>query len=167
MDLILTKLVILKSTIGLQIQKLLMFSLMISPITWILERLNEWHIGNSDYVAFVIGAIAIDHILGSMYHAFWLRDFSMKKNIYGLITKLVIVLCVGYLFEGLDALMVESSILKDYTVMVLRLMVFLYPASSAFQNSYEMTGKKFPPMAFMEKLKKFSESATFNSSDKK
>lgn len=165
MNILITKILILKSTVGLQIQKLLMLSLMISPFTWIVDRLAEWHIGNSDYVTFVIGAIIIDHILGSLYHAFWLRDFSFKKNIYGLLTKLIIVVCVGYLFEGLDTLMVKGSILKDYTVMVLRLMVFLYPASSAFQNSYEMTGKKFPPMAFMEKLKRFSESATIN--DKK
>lgn len=147
---------------GLQIKKLLIISLMISPITWLIDKLAEWHIDNSDYVSFVIGAIIIDHILGSIYHAFYAKDWSVKKNLTGLLVKMVIVVSVGYLFEGLDTLMVQESILKEYSVMVLRLMVFLYPASSAFNNSYIMTGKKFPPMAFMEKLKKFSENATLN-----
>lgn len=147
-------------------KKLLFLALAISPLTWVLEKLGEWHLDNATYVSFVIGAIAVDHILGSIYHAFFARDWSIKKNIKGLLIKLLIVVSIGYLFEGLDGLMV-SSVVKEYTIMVLRLMVFLYPASSAFHNSYTMTGQKFPPMAFMEKLKRFSENATINTKDAK
>lgn len=139
-------------------------ALALSPLTWIIEKLGQWQVDNSTYVSFVIGAIAVDHILGSIYHAFFARDWSIKENVKGLLIKLLIVISIGYLFEGLDGLMV-SSILKEYTIMVLRLMVFLYPATSAFHNSYAMTGQKFPPMAFMEKLKRFSENATINSSE--
>lgn len=110
-----------------------------------------------------MGAMVVDHLLGTLFHAFWRRDFSAWKNIKGLLLKLTIVVTVGYLFEGLNTLMVEQSILKDYTIMVLRLMVFLYPAMSAFKNSYIMTGKRFPPMALMEKLEKFAEGTAINS----
>ena len=132
-------------------------AIILSPITWVLDRLCSWHLDNHEYVSFVVGAIAIDHFLGTIYHAFYKRDFSIKKNLGGLLVKLVIVVTVGYLFEGLNTLMVHDSILKDYTVMVLRLMVFLYPASSAFGNSYVMTGRKFPPVGFMDKLKQFNQ----------
>ena len=137
-------------------------ALMVSPLTWLLDKLSIWHLENETYVTFVVGAIVVDHLLGSAYHAFWKRDFSLKLNVTGLILKLFIVVSVGYLFEGLNMLMAHESVLKDYTVMVLRLMVFLYPAGSAFGNSYEMTGRKFPPVGFMDKLKQFSESATLN-----
>lgn len=141
---------------------LLGMALMVSPLTWLLDKLSIWHLENETYVTFVVGAIVVDHLLGSAYHAFWKRDFSLKLNVTGLILKLFIVVSVGYLFEGLNMLMAHESVLKDYTVMVLRLMVFLYPAGSAFGNSYEMTGRKFPPVGFMDKLKQFSESATLN-----
>lgn len=155
-----------KGQILIQIKSLLMLSLMISPLTWVMDKLLHWQLQNESYVGFVVGAIVVDHLLGIIYHAFYARDFSMKKNISGLLRKLVIVVTVGYLFEGLDHLMTADSILKDYTVMVLRLMVFLYPAGSAFTNSYLITGKKFPPLAFMTKLKEFSKSATINNNAK-
>lgn len=134
----------------------------LSPITYLLDKFSTWQIANEDYVSFVVGAIVVDHLLGSVYHAFWKRDFSLRKNLVGLMLKLFIIITMAYLFEGLNALMSEKSILKDYTIMILRLMVFLYPAGSAFGNSYEMTGRKFPPVGFMEKIKQFSESATVN-----
>ncbi len=141
-------------------------ALFISPLTWLLDRLSIWHLENEAYVTFVVGAIVVDHLLGSAFHAFWKKDFSLKLNVTGLMLKLFIVVCMGFLFEGLNTLMAQESILKDYTVMVLRLMVFLYPAGSAFGNSYEMTGRTFPPVGFMEKLKQFSQSTTINSNDK-
>lgn len=133
-------------------------SIMLSPISFIGEKLYDWRIENEAYMGFVIGAIIVDHILGSMYHAFWKRDFSLKKNLLGFLVKVIILISMMYLFEGLNTLMAEQSILKDYTKMILRMMVFLYPAGSAFGNTYEMTGKKFPPVGFMDKLKQFSES---------
>ena len=164
MKLLLTILTMInKGSILFQIKAVFMCSIVLSPLTWLITKLTDWQLANSSYVSFVLGAIAIDHLLGTVYHAFYLRDFSMKKNVSGLLVKLMLVVCMGYLFEGLDSLMIEESILKDYTVMVLRLMVFLYPAGSAFANSYEMTGRKFPPVGFMEKLKQFSKSATINS----
>lgn len=160
---------ILKTSLAalLHAKKLLFISLCLSPVAWLVDTFAQWQVNNSTYLGFVLGAIAIDHLLGSLYHAFWLRDFCIKKNLGGLFTKMVIVVSVGYLFEGLDALTPEATILKDYTVTVLRLMVFLYPAMSAFGNSYEMTGRKFPPYDIMEKLRKFTENATINLNPKK
>lgn len=141
----------------------LVLGLLLGIPTWIIESMTAWYIENDVYIIFTLGAILVDWTLGSIYHAFFKRDFSLKKNLLGLIFKVFIVIAVGYLFEGLNELIDKESILKDYTIITLRLMVFLYPAGSAFGNSHEMTNGKFPPMGFMGKLKKFSESATVNS----
>jgi uncharacterized radical SAM superfamily protein len=127
-----------------------------APFVWLAEHLLNWTITNNVYATLVLFAIAADHVLGTAYHLFWKRDFSIKKNLTGLIVKLLIVVTVGYLFEGLNEMMAGVPILKDYTITTLRLLVFLYPAGSAFNNSYEMTNKQFPPMGFMEWLKKFA-----------
>ena len=140
-----------------KLKMLTIISLTITPLVWLLEKLTAWHMENSDYAIFVLTAVAIDHLLGSVYHAFWKRDFSIKKNLGGLLIKTMIVVSVGYLFEGLNTILEGSSFIKSYFVISLRLMVFLYPAGSAFSNSYLITNKKFPPMGFMETLKKFSD----------
>ena len=140
-----------------KLKMLAIISLTITPFVWLLEKLTAWHMENGDYALFVLTAVAIDHLLGTAYHAFWKRDFSIKKNLSGLLVKTMIVVSVGYLFEGLNTLLVGASLIKSYFVISLRLMVFLYPAGSAFTNSYLITNKKFPPMGFMETLKKFSD----------
>lgn len=145
-----------RDDIILRIKTTIIMSFALSPVTWFLDRLTQWTIDNEEYVAIIVFAIAIDHLLGTLYHAFWAKDFSLKKNVSGLMVKLVIVVTMGYLFEGLNELMHDHEGLKEYTIMVCRLMVFLYPAGSAFRNSYEMTGRRFPPIGFMEKLEEFS-----------
>lgn len=142
-------------------------SFYLSPFTFVINKITEWHLNNAAYASLVLGAIIIDHFVGTVYHAFFKRDFSMRKNITGLMIKIFVVIAMAYLFEGLNILMSQESILKDYTVMVLRLMVFLYPAGNAFGNTYEITGKKFPPVGFMNKLKQFSEQVTINNGNDK
>jgi hypothetical protein len=145
-----------------KVMSVTLLSLMISPVTYAIDKLHKWQVDNEDYFIFVVGAIVIDLFLGILYHAFWLRDFSFKAMATGFITKMVIIVSAGYLFEGLNTLMVEQSVFRDYTIMIMRLMIFLYPAGSAFGNMYEMTGQKFPPVGFMNKLKQFSENTTIN-----
>lgn len=154
---ILAKLALLyKGTLFLKVKTSFLLAVTISPATWLLDTLTSWHLQNQTYVAIVVGAIAADHLIGSIYHAWWAKDFTIKDNVKGLIIKLTMVVTVGYLFEGLNVLMRDADMLKDYTIMMLRLMVFLYPAGSAFSNSYIITGGKFPPLGFMEWFKKLN-----------
>lgn len=139
------------------LKALTLIALTLTPIVWIIEKLTAWHISNSTYAIFVLGAIMADHFLGTLYHIFWRKDFSFIKNLSGLVVKVMAVVLVGYLFEGLNELIVGVSFFKEYTITVLRLTVFLYPANSAFELSYKMTNKKFPPMGLMERIKQFTE----------
>lgn len=128
-----------------------------SPVAYILEKLLSWSMANQEYLVFVLLAIMVDHILGSIIHGFILRDFSFRKNLSGLILKIGLTVVIGLLFEGVNHIMKGDNFIKDYLTMVLRLSVFLYPAGSAFMNSAIITKGKFPPIGWMEKIKKFNQ----------
>lgn len=128
----------------------------VSPIAYVIEQITSWSLKNQDYILFVLGAIAIDHILGSILHAFYKRDFTWRKNLEGLIIKISLAVAMGFLFEGVNHLIKEDSFIKNYLVMVLRLSVFLYPASSAFMNSSVITNGKFPPTGWINKIRAFN-----------
>ena len=134
------------------------------PLT-LIDRIDLWYIDNETYVLWVLFAIASDHLVGSLYHAFWKRDFSLKENIKGLLIKLTMVVVVGLLFEGLGQIINKAELIKSYLLISLRVAVFLYPTMSVLFNVYEMTKKKFPPSWVMEKLKSFQ--ATGDISDLK
>lgn len=128
----------------------------VSPIAYVIEQITNWSLLNQDYIMFVLGAIAVDHIIGMIMHAFYKRDFSWRKNLEGLIIKISLAVAMGFLFEGVNHLIKEDSFVKNYLVMVLRLSVFLYPASSAFMNSSVITKGKFPPIGWINKIKAFN-----------
>ncbi len=141
-----------------KIKSLFILTIFASPCTYIVESLTNWTVENATYVTFVFFAIIIDHLLGSFIHAFKLRDFSIVKNIVGLLIKVGLVVAVGFCFEGIQHIIQGDNVVKDYIIIVLRLLVFLYPAGSALANSSIATNGKFPPKGFLIKLDKFKES---------
>lgn len=132
-------------------------ALTFSPFAYILENLTNWSLAHKDYITLVLGAIAIDHILGSLVHLFVKKDFSFKKNITGVLIKISLVVAMGFLFEGVNHIIEEDSFIKSYLSIVLRLTVFLYPAGSAFINSSLVTQGKFPPIGWINKIKNFNQ----------
>lgn len=150
-------LIIHKGTLIAKAKSTLALSISVSPIAYIAEKITDWTFENQSYVMFVLGAIAIDHLLGSIIHAFIKKDFSFKKNVIGLVTKVGLVVLVGFLFEGVNSIVEQDSFVKNYTIIVLRLAVFLYPAGSAFMNSSIITNGKFPPIGWLDKMRKFQE----------
>ncbi len=147
----------IKSTVklGVLISPILMATEKVTAnvATWM--NVNVWVIDNSSYIQIVMGAIIVDHALGSIKHLFWMRDFQFQKNITGLTIKIGLVVAVGFLFEGLNELVHQDTIIKQYLTMTTRIVVFLYPAGSAFSNSSVISGGKFPPIGWMEKLRQF------------
>ena len=69
---------------------------------------------------------------------------------------------MGLLFEGVNHIIVAENFITDYLTIVLRLLVFMYPAGSAFVNSSTITNGKFPPSGFIQKLTKFQENININ-----
>lgn len=142
-----------------QIENSIKLGLLVSIPTFatsfIVEHLTSWWLGNYDYIIMVLFAIAIDHLLGSWKHAFIKKDWSILKNLGGLGLKIGMVVTVGFLFEGLNVIVKQDTVIKDYLITVTRLIVFLYPAGSAFGSASIITGGVFPPTAWLDKLKQF------------
>jgi hypothetical protein len=148
-----------------KLKSLLMLSLPLSALASV-NPIAHWIDANIAYIGFVLVAIAIDHILGSAVHAFVKRDFTPKKNIIGLAVKLSLVLSVGILFEGFQFLYPEKTpfieAAMDYLLTITRIMVFLYPAGSAFVNASILTNGKFPPLGWIKKVEKFNSNLDIN-----
>jgi len=147
--------IIHKGTIISKFKSVFILSLIASPLG-IIENITNWINENGGYIFFVLMAIAIDHILGSAVHLFIKNDFSIKKNLIGLVSKISLVFLVGILFEGFQFIYKKEDLLTQYLTVITRLMVFLYPAGSAFMNCAIITKGKFPPIGWMEKISKFN-----------
>jgi len=148
--------IIHKGTVLSKFKSALYLGIGASPIAYVIEKITDWSFENRDYIFFVLVAIAIDHILGSILHLVHYRDFTFKKNIQGLAIKIGLTVAMGFLFEGVNHLIQEDSFVKSYLVIVLRLSVFMYPAGSAFMNSSVITKGKFPPVGWIDKIKSFN-----------
>ena len=147
-------------TLFIKIKSSFILALSVSPLAYIIEKLSKWTINNQDYIMVVLGAIIIDHIVGTILHAFYRKDFTWKKNFTGIAVKVSLVIMIGFIFEGLNVIAKHDSVLKDYLIIVTRLSVFLYPAGSALMNTSEITGGVFPPIGWVRKIKSFNQNLT-------
>lgn len=129
-----------------------------TPFIFIWNKLTNWGLENQDYILIVVGAILIDWIFGTIKHLFFTKTFSIKKNAIGITTKVSLAVAGGFLFEGLNYLTQEAEYLVISTKIVTRVIILMYPALSAFENIYIVSGEKFPPKAWMERLQKWQKS---------
>lgn len=128
----------------------------LSVFAWMAERFTTWGIANQDYIGGVLGCIAVDHLIGSIYHLRQ-RDFTLKKNALGLVTKLALCVAAALLFEILQHAMKDAPFIYEYLKIITRLVVLLYPAGSAFMNMSALTDGVFPPIGWIKKIKAFNE----------
>lgn len=150
-------LIIHKGTILAKLKSSVILAVSASPIALLFDKFKAWAVDNIEFMTIIAVAITIDHIIGSILHAFKLRDFSWKENLKGLLIKMGLTV-VGYLlFEMFNYILKDTEWLSKYFKLVTNLTVFLYPAGSAFVNISVLTDGKFPPIGWMNKLKKFQE----------
>lgn len=141
------------------------FSLALSPIAFIFDRLFSWGFDNQDYIIIVMGAILTDYFFGTIKHIFFTKNedgkptFTLKGNAVGLLLKLTLAVGAGFLFEGLSHLTREATFIETSLKVITRVIVFMYPAISGFENIYIVSGNKFPPKIWMEKLGLYKESS--------
>lgn len=123
----------------------------------LLESLSGWYIQNSVFMSFVFVAIFLDHLSGSYVHWFIKKDFSWKKNRNGLFLKFSSSVFGYVLLEMLRQIVDDVDFIAIYLKISLQLVVFLYPASSAFGNIHIITNGKMPPKWLMTGVKRFEE----------
>ena len=125
-------------------------------------HLSEWVMLNIDYVGFALGAIALDHILGTYVHLKIDKDWNWQKNISGFGVKLSMVVAFAFLMEGLAHIAVDGDLIYTYIKMAGRFLVIIYPSLSAMKNIKIITKGAFPPDIIIGKLERFNESMNFN-----
>ena len=135
----------------------LKLSLFAYPFILILDKLVKWGVPNQDYILIVLGAILVDWFFGIWKHL-KKRTFSFKQNAFGLVIKIALTTGAAFLFEGLGTIVKDSAdIIVVSLTTVTRVIVFLYPAVSAWQNIYIVSDERFPPKAWMDRINKFNE----------
>lgn len=128
----------------------------------VFEGLSKWYIVNQWFMIFVFYAIAIDHILGSIVHAFVKKDFTFKKNAMGFVMKISFCIAGYSLFVMIHEIFKGIPFIADYFKILIQFIVFIWPAGSAMGNMSILTGGKFPPIGWMKKLERFQENADIN-----
>ena len=132
-------------------------SLAVTPFLFIWDKIVKWGIPNQDYILIVLGAILVDWFFGIWKHL-KKRTFSFKHNAFGLIIKVALTTGAAFLFEGLGSIVKDSAdIIVVSLTTVTRVIVFLYPSVSAWQNIYIVSDERFPPKAWMDRINKFNE----------
>ncbi|MGB3452969.1 MAG: hypothetical protein WBA59_03985 [Moheibacter sp.] len=133
-------------------------SLTLTPLFLIWDKLTNWGIHNQDYILIVLGAIFVDWVFGTIKHIWFTHTFTWKQNAIGLTTKIALAVAGGFLFEGLNTLVKDVDIVVTSFKIITRVIILMYPGVSAFENIYIVSGEKFPPKAWMERLKVWNKS---------
>lgn len=141
----------------LKLKSAAIIALPLGSLGWIINFVSNWTISNQGYIVGVLTCIAIDHFVGSAYHALKVKDFTFKRNIYGLLQKLALCAASAILFEIIHFALKDIPLIYDYLKTVTRLTVILYPAGSAFMNMSAITNGVFPPLGWIKKLQVFNE----------
>jgi hypothetical protein len=131
-------------------------ALALSIPSWLITGIISWSVTNQEYIAGVLACIAIDHAIGSFYHAFKLRDFSFRKNIVGILYKVSLCASASILFEIIQHTIRDISLVYDYLKTTARLIIILYPASSAFLNMSALTNGVFPPLGWIKRISEYN-----------
>lgn len=140
----------------------LKIALLVSPAVLVFEKITKWTIDQQDYILVVLGAITVDYFFGVWKHLIK-GTFDWGDNVKGLFIKLTLTVAGGFLFEGLHSLATDSYVVVSLFKMGSRILVFMYPAASAFKNISIVSGGRFPPIGWFEKQEKFAK--TLNPTD--
>lgn len=130
----------------------------LAPFIYIGDKITNWVMCNNDYMHIVLGAIFVDYVVGTINYLLkkkkddkgHVMKASLKYNALGLCTKLFVAVAGGFLFEGLNHLVSEVNILFDALKIITRVVVFLYPAISAWDNLSIFSNGKFPPKKWLK-----------------
>jgi hypothetical protein len=113
-------------------------------------------IENKTFIVLLFSAFVADVILGMWAHL-KKKDFSWTELFTKALTKIGVSLLAMILFNAIAGVEgVGESGIKVYILLVGKLMNLFYITGSAFNNMFYITDKKFPPIAWMKRMKEFN-----------
>lgn len=146
-------------TLSAKITSSIFLATMITPFAYA----SHWLDNNFAYLVLVISSLIMDLILGVYVHAIHFKDFKLKKMVSGFLMKFLFTISGLLMFEIFKAVFEENHVeLGDYFKLTIALIVVSYPLFSAFGNLFVATNEKFPPIGWMDRIKKFQENLNTN-----
>ncbi len=138
-------------TIG-KVMLVAILSTILSPLIYSAQRFIDV---NVDYVLLWFIFLLADMVTGLMKH--WktktisFRDFMLKT-----MEKVFVSFCGLSVFSAFALSFASESFIEHYLIMFGQISISVYIGGSALTNMYVITRGKFPPIAFMERLKNFN-----------
>ena len=132
-------------------------SLLVSPLAWFSEFIRDNIIFSPKFAVGLVILLLADLLAGVIKHL-KLHTFDWAELFKGVSVKIAITIMGMAVFKSLANFEEFDSLpsIRDYIILVGKIGNFLYIGGSAFNNMYIVTGGKFPPMAWMQRMKKFS-----------
>lgn len=159
-SLLLTPFALLESqNVFFQLSGAVILSVVASPFGWLLSLLNTSLLADIAFAQSLIILLFVDLITGVWKHL-KLHDFCFRRMYTGFITKFVISMLGMTAFNILGGVreLQDMDGLRGYIILVGKLINIFYVGGSAFNNMFVITGGKFPPVGWMERMKKFQTS---------
>ena len=90
--------------------------------------------------------------------------FDFKKMVVGLMEKVAISGFGMVLFNGIATIkeLAMHPDLQSYLLIVGKLAIFIYVGGSAFNNMFFITGGKFPPVGWMNRMDSFEKTGNLD-----
>lgn len=144
----------------LSIQTKLLMSLLLSSIVGALLAIVEYYtkiiIENKVFLILIFSVFMSDVLLGIWKHL-KAKDFSFRELLTKALLKLVIGFFAMVIFNAMAGVEgIADTGLRTYFLMVGKLLTMIYYAGSAFNSMYFITNKKFPPYAWISRMKEFN-----------
>jgi hypothetical protein len=143
--------------IKMKILLCLFLSIAASPIAYVIDYYSGIICDNKKFIVLVFSAFLVDVACGIWKHL-KAKDFSFRELMTKAMTKIAISFLAMVLFNALAGMEgIDESGIKVYLLMIGKLMNLIYLSGSAFNNIYFITEGKFPPIAWMNRMKNFNE----------
>lgn len=144
----------------LTIQTKLLISLYSSLVGSLFLSVYEYYKGvtvaNTTFLIVIFSVFLLDVVLGVLKHL-KLRDFSFRDLLTHACLKMFIGFAAMVVFNGFASILEkDAQFIKTYFVMVGKLLTLVYYAGSAFNSMSVLTNGKFPPTAWMNRMKEFN-----------
>ena len=138
-------------------------ALMVSPLAYLNKLFNTYIGVDIDFATFIVICISIDWITG-MIKWYMRYKFDFKKMVVGLMEKVAISGFGMVLFNGIATIkeLAMHPDLQSYLLIVGKLAIFIYVGGSAFNNMFFITGGKFPPVGWMNRMDSFEKTGNLD-----
>ena len=128
------------------------FATLISPLVYSAQRFIDLNI---DYVLLWFIFVLSDMVTGLWKH--WkTKTISFRDFILKTMEKVFVSFCGLSVFSAFALSFATDSFIQHYLMLFGQISISVYIGGSALTNLYVITSGKFPPIAFMERLKNFN-----------